>query len=200
MKKSMVAMIIALVAVCALAGSAWAQNFKIAFVDFQKFSELSKRHGLEQKKLADLLQMKQNDLEKKKDELINLQEDLKKQGPMLKEETRNAKLKEIGIKEMEFKLAEQQAKSLLQNEQREAMELLRRDMTTIINKIRADQKYTLIFDKAALVGADDTLDITDLVVKAYDAAQPSAAAKPAPAPAPAKPKAPVGPAKPADKR
>lgn len=200
MKKSTVAMIVALAAACALAGSVWAENFKIAYVDFQKFAEQSKRHGQEQKKLADLLQMKQADLERKKEELINLQEDLKKQGPMLKEETRNAKLKEIGIKEMEFKLAEQQAKSMLQNEQREAMELLRHDITAIINKIRAEQKYTLIFDKAALVGHDDSLDITDLVVKAYDAAKPSPKPAAAASPAPAKPKAPVGPARPADKR
>jgi outer membrane protein len=200
MKKGMLAMIIALAAACALAGSAWAQAFKFAYVDFQKFSEKSKRHTEEQKKLADLLQMKQSELERKKDELINLQEDLKKQGPMLKEDTRNAKLKEIGIKEMEFKLSEQQAKSLLQNEQREAMELLRRDMKVIINKIRADQKYTLIFDAAALVGADEALDITDQVVKAYDSAQPSPKPTTTAPPPPAKPKAPVGPAKPPERR
>ncbi|MCA1960761.1 MAG: OmpH family outer membrane protein [Desulfomonile sp.] len=199
MKRSMALMIIALAVACVFAGSAWAQTFKFAYVDFQKFAADSKRHQQEQKKLADLVQMKQNDLEKKKEELIKLQEDLQKQGPLLSEDSRNAKLKDIGIKEMEFKLQEQQAKNLVQNAQREAMEILRRDMKEIMDKIRADQKYTFIFDAAALVSADKAMDITDQVVSAYDSAKPSA--KPAAStPAPAKPKAPVGPAKPAERR
>jgi len=193
--------IIALAVACAFAGSAWAQTLKFAYVDFQKFASESKRHQLDQKKLADLLQSEQTKFEKRKEALIKAQEDLQKQGPLLSEDSRNAKLKEIGVMEMELKLQEQQAKNLLQNAQREAMEILRQEMKQIMDKIRADQKYTFIYDAAALVSADPAMDITSQVVSAYDSAKPSAAKPAATAPAPAKPKAPAaGPTKPAERR
>ncbi|MEJ2715982.1 MAG: OmpH family outer membrane protein [Deltaproteobacteria bacterium] len=173
-----------------LTGVVQAQGLRVAYVNFQAFAQKSKRYQAQQKKLSKLLALKQGELEKKKEQLVTLQEDLKKQGPMLKEETRNARLKEIGIKEMELKLAEKQAQTFLQNEQREAMELLRRDIRKIIEQIRKQRKLTLIFDAVALLGADESLDITDVVVRAYDAGAP-AAARPAPRAPARQPKAPV---------
>jgi len=175
-----------------------AQGTKFAFVDFQKFAAKSKRAQSQQQKFAQMVDAKRTALENKKKEMETLNEQLQKQGPMLKEETRNEKIKQLGIKEMEFKLAEKEAQNALQNEQREQGEIFRRDITKIINRIRMEQKYTLIFDSAALVSADDSLDITEGVVKLYDAEPDEAKAAPAKpkpaaptqAPAPAKPKAP----------
>lgn len=175
-----------------------AQEAKFAFVDFQKFAAKSKRAQNQQQKFAQMVDAKRAALETKKKEMEALNEQLQKQGPMLKEETRNEKIKQLGIKEMEFKLAEKEAQNALQNEYREQQEILKRDITKVINQIRAAKHYTLIFDSAALLSADDALDITDEVVRLYDAEPEDAkgaAAKPKPAaptqaPAPAKPKAP----------
>jgi outer membrane protein len=184
----------ALVFVCVATGQA--QDLKVAFVDLQKFASKSVKAQTMQKKLMDLMNTKRTALENKKKELGELQEQLQKQGPMLKEDTRNQKIKEIGIKEMEFKLAEKEAQNSLQNEEREAMEIFQRDLTKIIARIRAQKGLTMIFNQAALLSADDSLDITDEVAKAYDAeatgaTAPAASPKPkaaAPAPAPAAPK------------
>lgn len=189
-KVAVVALGVVLATVFALTGIVQAQGLKVAYVNFQSFAEKSKRYQAQQKKLAKLLALKQGELEKKKEQLITLQEDLKKQGPMLKEETRNARLKEIGIKEMELKLSEKQAQTFLQNEQREAMELMRRDIRKIIGDVRKQRHFTLIFDAVALLGADESLDITDLVVRAYDASSP-AGPKPAARPPARQPKAPA---------
>ena len=183
----------ALVLVCVVTGQA--QDLKVAFVDLQKFASTSVKAQTMQKKLMDLMNTKRTALENKKKELQELQEKLQKQGPMLKEDTRNQMIKEIGIKEMEFKLAEKEAQNSLQNEEREMMEVFQRDLTKIIAQIRAQKGYTMVFNQAALLSADDALDITADVAKAYDAAAaaPAAAPKPkapaaGPAPAPAAPK------------
>jgi len=187
----------ALVLVCVVTGQA--QDLKVAFVDLQKFASKSVKAQTMQKKLMDSMNIKRTSLENKKKELADLQEQLQKQGPMLKEDTRNQKIKEIGIKEMEFKLAEKEAQNSLQNEERDTMESFQRDLTKIIARIRAQKGLIMVFNQAALLSADDALDITDDVAKAYDAE----AAGPAAAPAP-KPKAPaaapgVAPAAPAKK-
>lgn len=175
-----------------------AQESKFAFVDFQKFATKSKRAQNQQQKFAQMVDTKRSALETKKKEWEALNEQLQKQGPMLKEETRNEKIKQLGIKEMELKLAEKEAQNALQNEQREQQEVFRRDITKVINQIRTQKKYTFIFDSAALLSADDSLDITDEVARLYDSEPEEAKASPAKpkptaptqAPAPAKPKAP----------
>ena len=102
----------ALVLVCVVTGQA--QDLKVAFVDLQKFASKSVKAQTMQKKLMDRMNTLRTSLENKKKELADLQEQLQKQGPMLKEDTRNQKIKEIGIKEMEFKLAEKEAQNSLQ--------------------------------------------------------------------------------------
>ncbi|MGO9566484.1 MAG: OmpH family outer membrane protein [Desulfomonilaceae bacterium] len=189
-----VSAVFALVFVCVITGEA--QDLKVAFVDLQKFASKSVKAQTMQKKLMDLMNTKRSALESKKKEMSDLQEQLQKQGPMLKEDTRNQKIKEIGIKEMEFKLAEKEAQSSLQNEEREAMEIFQRDLTKIISRIRAQKGLTMVFNQAALLSADDALDITEEVAKVYDAeaAAPAAAPKPK-APAAAHAPAPTAPAK-----
>ena len=182
----------ALVFVCVVMGEA--QDLKVGFVDLQKFAEKSMKAQTMQKKLMDLMNTKRMALENKKKELQDLQEQLQKQGPMLKEDTRNQKIKEIGIKEMEFKLAEKEAQSALQNEERDTMQIFQRDLTKIISRIRAQKGLTMVFNQAALLSADDSLDITDEVAKAYDA---SSTGDGAAAPAPAPKKAPAAGAAPA---
>lgn len=167
-----------------------AEEAKFGFVDVQKFMGTSAKAKEHQKKLMQLLEMKKTALENKKKELINLQEELQKQGPMLKEDTRNDKIKQIGIKEMEYKLAEKEAQNSLQNEERDMMEALQRDITKIIGKIRAEKRLTMVFNSMALLSADDALDLTDEVAQQYDSGGDSGKA------GPTKPKAPAAPAKP----
>lgn len=200
MTKTMVAVVcgIAVALLCISFEASNAQEGKFAFVDFQKFAANSKKAQAQQQKFVQLVDTKRTALENKKKEMETLNEQLQKQGPMLKEETRNQKIKELGLKEMEFKLAEKDAQNVLQNEQREQQEIFRRDISKIISQVRVQKKLTFIFDSAALLAADETLDITDEVVRLYDAESDKAGAvKPKPAtpaaaaPAPAKPKAPA---------
>jgi Skp family chaperone for outer membrane proteins len=178
-----------------------AQEAKFGFVDMQKFTQESNKFKGQQKKLMDLFTMKKSALEAKAQELQKLKDDVQKQAAMLDEKARNDKIKEITMKETEFKLAEQEAKSLLQNEEQILMQGLQEDMKKVIQKIRQDKRLALVFNSAALLSADDALDITGEVAKAYDSdasipgkggaaangkpAAPKAA--PGPAPAPKKP-------------
>ncbi len=169
-----------------------AQEFKIGFVDVMKLMDKSSNAREQQKKLAQIVDKEKKDLESKMKEFADLKEQLEKQGPMLKEETRNDMIKKLGLKEMEYKLAEREAQTKVQNEQRDLSAIFQKDIRKIISQLRTEKKLTLIFDSQALLSADDALDVTDEVVKLYDAG--SAAARPAPKPA-ATP-APAGPAKP----
>ena len=111
MKKVFVVLILSIAALFVVASvhDCLAQSAKFAFVDFQKFAGKSKRAQHQQQKFAQMVDAKRVALENKKKEMDTLNEQLQKQGPMLKEETRNEKIKQLGIKEMELKLAEKEA-------------------------------------------------------------------------------------------
>ncbi|MGD9818810.1 MAG: OmpH family outer membrane protein [Desulfomonilaceae bacterium] len=194
MSRSLLGFVLALFTAVVLCSTvAQAESLSVAFVDFQKLEAKSKKAQDLQKKLTDMSNVKRNDLEKKKNELVNLQEQLQKQGPMLKEETRNDKIKEIGVKEMELKLAQKAAETDLQNEFRAAQELMMRDINKIISEIRVQKKLSMVLNSMAILSADDAFDITDEVISLYDGTPSGkpAAEKPKPPAAPAKPKAPA---------
>lgn len=163
-------------AICIMVGMAlaWvgtceAQQLKIAFVDLQQFALKSERAKAQQQRFIQLVAKKRAALEKKQQELRSLQEQLQKQGPMLKEEMRTAKIKEIGIKEMELKLAEKEAENAVRNERREAEEVFQRDIIKVTSAIRKQKGLDLVLNAAALLSAEDALNITKDVVRAYDA-------------------------------
>jgi outer membrane protein len=174
-----------------------AQDGKFAFFNPMKFEEKSSKAKEFAKKLADSYELKKGNLEKKQKAYLDLKDTIAKQGPMLKEETRNEKIKELTNMEIDLKIEEQKAKESLQQEQQETMQALQNEITKIIKKLRVERGYTLVFNAQYLMSADDTLDITDEVTKVFDAeaALPAAGPKPKPAatsPAgPAKPKPPV---------
>jgi outer membrane protein len=191
MKRSILIAILAVsCAAFAFASVCSAQAGKVAFVDFQKFAKKSLKAQEQQKALVNKISAKRRDLENKKKEYDRLREELQKQGPMLKEDTRNAKMKELAMRELELKMAEKEAEEYLRNEQREAEEIFRRDISKVIAAIRTEKKLMMVLNSAALLAADDAMDISDEVAKRYDA-QAGGAKAAAPAPA----KKPAGPAK-----
>jgi outer membrane protein len=171
-------------------GTSFAQNpLTVAYVDLQQFQAKSKRIQEMQKRFSELNNIKRTGLEKKQNELKALSDQLQKQGPMLKEETRNDKIKELGMKEMELKLAQKQAETELQNEARALDESMMRDLIKIIGALRKQKNLSLILNStSAILSADDSLDITEEVAKLYDSSagsKPAAAEKGKPATPPA---------------
>jgi outer membrane protein len=171
---------------------------KYAFVDQEAFVMKSKKAMGARQKLQELYAQKQQELEKRKSDIMALEEEIKRQGPMLKEDKRDEKLRELGQKQLEFQLAERQAQTVLQNEQRDAMQSLRKDLQKVIHDIRKKRDLIMVFDRVALLDVEESLDLTDEVAKLYDGLAPGAEAKP---PAAEKPKpgaaptpAPVAPA------
>jgi outer membrane protein len=187
MRKKLVVACAAIGVLFAFGTTGWGEELTIGFVDLQKLVAKSKKAQQQQGKLSKWVDEKQKGLESKRKELQDLQEQLQKQGPMLKEETRNAKIKELGLKEMEYKMAEKEAQSQLQNEQRELDEVFKKDLSKIVSELRIQKKLSLVLNSLALFAADDTMDVTDDVIRLYDASVASSAqpAKPKPTAAPA---------------
>jgi Skp family chaperone for outer membrane proteins len=199
MKTRVSVLIVACFAFCAIAaGFCSAQDGKIGFVDIQKLASKSEKFKAKQMKMQDSVKTKTETLEKLRTDIARLREDIEKKGPMLNEEKRIDMLKQMKYKEVDYQVAEQQAQSFVQNEGREAEAMFLQELRDVVVSLKKQLGLKMVFSTAGVLAADDSLDITDEVAKAYDAAATTGTA-----PRPAKPAAPAAPPKsttPAPKR
>jgi len=104
-----------------------------------------------------------------------------------------AKLKQLNDqleeKTISFQRFGENAQRELGKMEQEQMGPLEAEILRIINQVGAEQGFTLIFKKfqSGLVFADESTDLSPLVIQRFDAGAGAAPAKPAAAPAPTKP-------------
>lgn len=147
-----------------------AGNNKFAVVDIEKFQGQSKafqtiKEGLQQK-FASL----QKKLDEKKSELIEIENELKKQSMMLSLDAKEDKAKELEKKRRHFKYLAEDFTQEMKQAQLEARQSLGKELEKVVEKIGKKEGYTMIMEKRTigLIYFDKTLDITDQVIKEYD--------------------------------
>jgi outer membrane protein len=178
---------IAIVLVFVVAGGAFAQNAanslkgKIAFVDMIKFQAGSKQIKARTQKMLAFRDKKRKELINLQNQIKDLQDQLQKQAIMLKEDTRKQKERKMQHLAIDLQTMEKQAKADLEREARDNQQFIGKKLQKIVADIRAQKKYALILNHVAILSADDALDITDEVIKRYDAVPETA--KPAQRPA-----------------
>jgi Skp family chaperone for outer membrane proteins len=133
-----------------------AQEPRVGFVDFKRFAAKSVKFQAQHKKLMDLINAKREALERQKKELET-------EGRM------------ADLRKLERELAAETACSATSSEgsERNLMMLgLQQDLAKIIiSRIRVEKGLAIVFNREALLWADEALDLTDEVAKAYDDAE-----------------------------
>jgi len=162
-------------------------ELKLGYVDFQraiKEVEEGKVTGAALKKEAD---EKQKQLNARMDELRRLQEDFQKQAQILTPEARAAKAAEVERKTMETQEIYVKLQQELSAKEREAMRPLADRLTAVTREIAEADGFTMIFDResAGLVFAPAALDLTNELIRKYNAKFPPGGAKAAKPAAPA---------------
>ncbi len=94
---------------------------------------------------------------------------------MLSPEARQQRQEEIQRKRLEYQQRAVDLDQVAQRRQQELVAPIYEKVTRVLVDLRAEQEYTMIFDAAAgaLIAADTTLDITDLVITRLQAAEPA---------------------------
>ncbi len=157
---------------------------------------------------------KQEELQKKNGEIQSLQKQLQEQQRTLNDESRAALSKTIETKNTELQRATEDARKEFTDMQNEIFNRIGSKLMPVLQQYAKENNFAVIVDSSSqtsqLVYADPAIDITDDLIKRFDAAQPGSAAPPTsgakptapPAGAGVKPvvppptKAPVTPAKP----
>jgi outer membrane protein len=175
---------------------------KIGVINVERLvqeSALGKEAFSRVKKLND---QKKEEGDKLSKELRDMEQKLADQGAALAEDKRDALQKSYQEKAIAFKRFQDDANRDLEAAQKKELGELERRVFPVINQVGKEKGFTVVFNKfqSGLVFVDDSVDITDDVLKVFNttvavpaakpaegAAKPAApAAKTAPAPVPTK--------------
>jgi outer membrane protein len=150
---------------------AYAQSIKVAYFDMERVLNESKRWAKER----DAFVKRGNELkkayDKKVEELKALKESLEKKGAMLSEQARKDKEREYQQKAKDLDRLGQDADAELKQMNKEGATRFNRSLIMVVKKIGDEGKYTLILELGVTAYASKDLDITDQVIKAFDAAK-----------------------------
>jgi outer membrane protein len=179
----------------AAAGTASAQTGaapKIAVIDVQKLVVESAAGKEAQGRVKKVVDSKQGEGEKLQKDLAALQQKITDQGPSMTDDKRDQLNKEYQEKGIAYKRFQDDAQRQVQEAQQKELGELEKRVLPVINQVGKEKGYTLIFNKFApgmLVYADESVDITDEVLRRFNTqiAVPPPAVKPPAKPAEKKP-------------
>lgn len=163
----------------AAGGPAAAGPVKVAVIDVQRILTDSALGKDALGKLKQLQDSKVAEAKSKQDEIQQLRGRIN-DGRLSLAEDKIAELeKQAEDKVIAFKRFQDDADRELQKARDEAFDAIEKRVLPIINQLGQEGSFTLIFNKfqSGLVYADDKIDITDQVIKRFDAASKSAPSK-----------------------
>jgi outer membrane protein len=153
-----------------LAGPAGSAEFKIASVDIQKAVNECNAGKDAKKDITKEVEKFQRLIAEKQKELQTVKETLEKQAAMLNPDARTAKEKEYQSKLRDFQRWGEDYQNDLNLKRTEKERAISQNLQKVIQKLGADEGYTLILEKneAIVLYASKVIDITDRVIKLYD--------------------------------
>ena len=152
-------------------GSVWAADLKIAYVDIQKAVNESNAGKDAKKLITKDVEKFQGQIADKQKVLQTMKESLEKQAPMLNPDARATREKEYQNKLREFQRWGEDTQNEINQKRMEIERNISIGLQKVIQKVGADEGYTLILEKneSIVLFVSKALDITDRVIKAYDA-------------------------------
>ncbi len=168
-----------LIAAGLLTGPVWSAEMKVGWVDIQKAVNECNAGKEAKKAIAKEMEKLQKQFNDRQKELQGMKESLEKQSPMLTVEARQAKEKEFQGKVRDYQRWLEDNQKDIQQKGMEMERNIGQGLLKVIQKVGADEGYTFILEKNEMIVlyATKAIDMTDRVIKAFDAQGP----KPTPA-------------------
>lgn len=146
------------------------QACKIGLIDMEKFQQKSVAFQRIKLKLERKFENLKKKLDAEKKEVMKLEEELKKQSLMLSLDAKEDKRRELERKKRYYKYLYNEFSQEMKEAEQDAKRMVSNEIEKIVEKIGRAQGYTIILERRTLglIYYEDSIDITDQVVAAYD--------------------------------
>lgn len=149
--------------------SSGAIDFRVGIVDIQRIvdeSSAGKRAQAEIKREGKKLE---DELKSRRREIERLTKKLEREAAVMSREQRERKERDLNIKVYDFKATEKKSKEKFFKFQNQKLDRMREDILEIVKEIGRAEGYHLIMQKAGVLYFTDAIDITDKLIRQYNA-------------------------------
>jgi len=165
--KHRLAFVAAIVAIAA-ATPALAE-MKLAYVDVQRALGECNAGKKAKADLQGRLQSVEQRLQRQQDEVQALKNEIEKKGMLMQEEQRNNMRDQYAEKLKNFERTFKDSREELQRKDSEVTGKIVHDLAQVIRNLGEKSGYTLVFEKSTVLWGAPGIDITDEVIRAYNA-------------------------------
>lgn len=165
--------VLMLVCLSLVASPVLAQAQKIGYVDLQKALNLSVAGKEAKEKIKVKVQGYDAEVKQRQEELKKIKEDLEKQAMLLSEEARSAKERDYQQKVKDYQRFTKDIQETLQQTDADFTRKILEVLLKVVQDVGKSGEYTMVLEKteSSIVYADESVDITDAVIKAFDKGQ-----------------------------
>jgi len=163
-------LIIGVVMLLAIAAASTARaEVKLAYVDIQRALNDCRNGKAAKSEFRGRLERVQSQLEGEQSEVQRLKDELEKKGPLMQPDQRQSLEQQYTRKLRDFQDDYKNTRDTLQEKDNEITGAIVRDLATIVRRIGERSGYTMVMEKGNLLWATPATDITDEVIRGYDA-------------------------------
>jgi outer membrane protein len=163
-------MVLMTLAMLVLAQTAFCADVaKIGVVEFQRLFNNSIGGKAIKADLTAKGKKMEADLKAKSSQIDALRKRLERESLVMSTDMREEKEREFRIKVNDIKALKSRYESQLQEIQKNKMDKLQKDTLSVIKEIGKSQGYLMILDKRGVLYSPSAIDITDQVIKKYNA-------------------------------
>lgn len=163
-----VAFVTALIAVSWLTVS-FAADAKIGVVDFERIIQESTAGKAARAEIEKEKERIESDLRQTGQEIDNLKSKLEAEALVMSREMREEKGREFRIKVNDFKELQKKKAQDFRVFEAKIIKRIQKDVFEIVEQIGKKGKYLLVVEKGAVLYYPDTIDVTEELLKRYDA-------------------------------
>jgi outer membrane protein len=163
-------LIIGVVMLLAIVAASTARaEVKLAYVDIQRALNDCRNGKAAKSEFRGRLERVQSQLEGEQSEVQRLKDELEKKGPLMQPDQRQNLEQQYTRKLRDFQDDYKNTRDTLQEKDNEITGAIVRDLATIVRQIGERSGYTMVMEKGNLLWATPATDITDEVIRGYDA-------------------------------
>lgn len=168
MTKKRLGLIFVLLFVFLFGGSSWADSAKIAIVDTQKVLQESKAAKEARASLMDDIKEKRALYQKKQEEALKLQKELSLKSKGSSPEALRGEREKLALEVKNLKRLKVDMEEDLRRKNVELTQKILQEVREVVKNYRKKKKYTVILEKRSVITSDESIDITEQIIKLYD--------------------------------
>jgi outer membrane protein len=144
------------------------ERIKIGFIDIQRIIAESQAGKKAKDRFQAQLKKAEADVQKERQDLERLKNDLDKKGPLLKEEERRSLEADFQKRSVNLQRTMGDYQQDLQRKNNEMMAEILKELEQVVTEVGKAEKFTLILERSQILYSDQAIDITSRVIEVYN--------------------------------